>query len=189
MSTFDRALLELLGRGLIMFRRGSAAVVAALAAVTLAIAGCGGGGSAKQTSGTPPKTSSGQPATIGLQVAGGLGKVLVDSTGRTLYLFQKDSRDQSACTDACAGAWPPLRASGKPVVGAGAKSSLVGTITRSDGKPQVTYDGHPLYLFDGDHSPGQTNGQAVTAFGAGWFALSSAGTAVSGTGSGGNSGY
>ena len=73
------------------------------------------------------------------------------------------------------------------MAGTGANSSLLGTITRSDGKPQVTYDGHPLYLFDGDHSPGQTNGQGVTAFGAGWFALSSAGNAVSGTG--GSSGY
>jgi hypothetical protein len=54
---------------------------------------------------------------------------------------------------------------------------------RSDGKPQVTYDGHPLYHFDGDHGTGQANGQGVTTFGGGWFALSSNGSAVSGTGS------
>jgi hypothetical protein len=58
-----------------------------------------------------------------------------------------------------------------------------GTIPRSDGKPQVTYEGHPLYLFDGDHGPGQAIGQGVTAFGGGWFALSSNGSSVSGTGS------
>ena len=77
-----------------------------------------------------------------------------------------------------------------PPRGAGANSSLVGTIPRSDGKPQVTYD--PLYLFDGDHGPGQANGQGVTAFGGGWFALSSNGSEVSGTGSnsgGGGNGY
>jgi predicted lipoprotein with Yx(FWY)xxD motif len=95
------------------------------------------------------------------------------------------------CSGACATAWPPVRDSGKPAVGAGANSSLVGTIPRSDGEPQVTYDGHPLYLFDGDNAPGQANGQGVTAFGGGWFALSSNGSAVSGTGSnsGGGNGY
>lgn len=139
----------------------------------------------------PPTAASGQVATIGLEPVGNLGKILVDSRGRTLYLFQKDSRNMSACSGACATAWPPLRDSGKPEVGAGANSSLVETIPRSDGKPQVTYGGHPLYLFDGDNAPGQANGQGVTAFGGGWFALSSSGSAVSGTGSnsGGGNGY
>ena len=91
---------------------------------------------------------------------------------------------------------PPMAARtsarSSPPRSAGANSSLVGTIPRSDGKPQVTYDSHPLYLFDGDPGPGQANGQGVTAFGGGWFALSSNGSAVSGTGSnsgGGGNGY
>ena len=136
----------------------------------------------------PPKTANGQPATVGVANSG-LGKILVDSQGRTLYLFQKDSGTKSACTGACASGWPPLRASGKPTVGSGANASMVGTTTRSDGKPQVTYNGHPLYLFQGDQKPGDTNGQGINAFGAAWFALSPAGNKVSGTGSRRGHGY
>ena len=88
----------------------------------------------------------------------------------------QDSGTASACSGACATAWPPLRATGKPVVGAGLSATKVSTTPRSDGKSQVTYNGHPLYLFVQDKKPGDTNGQGVTAFGAGWFALSTAGT-------------
>jgi predicted lipoprotein with Yx(FWY)xxD motif len=106
--------------------------------------------------------------------------ILVDSQGRTLYMFQKDSGMKSACFGACASDWPPLRASGKPTVSSGVNASMVGTTTRSDGKPQVTYNGHPLYLYTGDQKPGDTNGEGLTAFGGGWFALSPAGNQVSG---------
>jgi predicted lipoprotein with Yx(FWY)xxD motif len=69
---------------------------------------------------------------------------------------------------------PPLRATGKPTVGSGANASLVATSARPDGKPQVTSNGHPLYLFSGDQKPGDVNGQGVNAFGGLWYALSSA---------------
>jgi predicted lipoprotein with Yx(FWY)xxD motif len=118
-----------------------------------------------------------------------LGKILVNSQGRTLYLFQKDSGTTSSCTGACAAAWPPLRANGQPTVGSGANASMVGTTTRSDGNPQVTYNGHPLYLYAGDKNPGDTNGQGLTAFGGGWFAVSPAGDQISGTGSNSGGGY
>jgi predicted lipoprotein with Yx(FWY)xxD motif len=121
-----------------------------------------------------------------------LGNILVDSQGRTLYLFQKDSGTTSSCTGACAAAWPPLRVNGQPSVGSGANASMVGTTTRSDGNPQVTYNGHPLYLYAGDQEPGDTNGQGLTAFGGGWCAVSPAGNQVSGQGSnsgGGGYGY
>jgi predicted lipoprotein with Yx(FWY)xxD motif len=107
-----------------------------------------------------------------------LGKILVNSQGRTLYLFKKDSHGRSTCTGACAKFWPPLRVSGKPTAGHGVSASKLGTIKRSDGKPQVTYNGHPLYTFQMDTKAGQTNGQGVTAFGAAWFALSSAGNQI-----------
>jgi predicted lipoprotein with Yx(FWY)xxD motif len=107
-----------------------------------------------------------------------LGKILVNSQGRTLYLFKKDSGGRSACTGACARFWPPLRASGKPIAGRGVSSSKLGTIKRSDGKPQVTYKGHPLYTFQQDTKAGQTNGQGLTAFGASWFTLSQAGNQI-----------
>jgi predicted lipoprotein with Yx(FWY)xxD motif len=166
------------------------AVAGPLAA--LAFAACGGGSSSNNAtaSAAPPKTASGRPATVGV-ASTNLGTVLVDSQGRTLYLFQKDSGTKSACFGACAAAWPPLRANDKPTVGSGANASLVGTAPRSDGKPQVTYNGHPLYLYQGDQSAGDTNGQGLTAFGGGWFALSSAGDQVSGqpSSSGGGTGY
>ena len=149
----------------------------ALLLTSLVLAGCGSGGSNSSGSSAPPKTASGQPATFGV-TNGGLGKILVNSQGRTLYLFGKDSGTTSACTGACAGNWPPLRANGKPTLGTGADASLVGTIQRADGKPQVTYNGHPLYLFKGDKQPGDTNGEGLTAFGGTWYVLSSSGNQV-----------
>ena len=148
---------------------------AALLLVALAVAGCGSSGSS--SSSAPPTTSSGRQATVGISNTG-LGKILVKSQGRTLYLFGKDSGTTSACTGACAGNWPPLRANGKPTLGTGADASLVGTIQRSDGKPQVTYNGHPLYLFKGDQQPGDTKGEGLTAFGGTWYVLSSSGNQV-----------
>jgi predicted lipoprotein with Yx(FWY)xxD motif len=158
-----------------------------LALLAAAAAGCGGGGATAATS-AAPKTASGQTATVGVSNSG-LGQILVDSQGRTLYLFKADQGTKSACTGACAGAWPPLLVTGKPSVGSGVNASLVGTSTRPEGKTQVTYNGHPLYLFAQDQKAGETNGQGVSAFGAAWFALNSAGNQVSAssssTGSGG----
>ena len=163
----------------------SAAVVPIAA---LAIAACGGGGNAATAA--TPETSSGAAATVGVANSG-LGSILVDSTGHTLYLFKADVGANSACTGACAAAWPPLIAKGKPTAGAGLTASKLGTITRSGGNHQVTYNGHPLYLFIKDQKPGQTTGQGVTAFGAPWFALNPSGTQASGAApsSGGGYGY
>jgi predicted lipoprotein with Yx(FWY)xxD motif len=108
----------------------------------------------------------------------GLGKILVNSQGLTLYLFQADTGTTSSCLGACAAAWPPLRATGQPTAGNGANASLLGTTPRSDGNPQVTYNGHPLYLFVQDKKAGDTTGQGLTAFGGGWFVLSPAGTQI-----------
>jgi predicted lipoprotein with Yx(FWY)xxD motif len=154
--------------------------VAALPLIALAAAGCGGGGDDNDTtaaSGTTG-TASAQSGTISAQNEDGLGTVLVDSQGLTLYLFEKDSGTKSSCFGGCASAWPPLRASGKPTAGSGVNSSLLGTTKRSDGQPQVTYNGHPLYTFAGDQAPGDVNGQGLTEFGGGWFALNSAGDQV-----------
>jgi predicted lipoprotein with Yx(FWY)xxD motif len=165
-----------------MTRSGTKTFLAGAAAiplVALVAAGCGGGGGGASASAKTPTIANGAPATVGVAKTG-VGKVLVDSHGRTLYLFKKDSGTTSACTGACAGAWPPLRANGKPTAGSGANASLLGTTARSDGARQVTYNGHPLYLFVKDTKAGDTNGQGVTAFGASWFALSSAGNQASG---------
>ena len=160
---------------------------AAVPLVTLAVAGCG------SSNNSPPATvkpASGSSATVSVANTG-LGKILVDAKGRTLYLFEKDSGTKSACSGGCAAAWPPLRASGKPTAGSGANASLLGTTPRSDGKSQVTYAGHPLYLYQGDSKPGDTTGQGSTGFGAPWYVLSPTGTDITtaSTGSGGSNGY
>ncbi len=155
------------------------ASAAVIPLVVLAVAACGGGGAATAAT---PTTSSGAPATVGVGNSS-LGSILVNSSGRTLYLFKADVGTKSACTAACAAAWPPLLATGKPTAGAGLTASKLGTSTRSGGKQQVTYNGHPLYLFVQDHKPGQTTGQGVTAFGAPWFALTPAGNQASGSAS------
>lgn len=157
----------------------ASATVAVVAA--LAVGGCGSSsGSNTSRSSAPPKTANGQSATVGVANEN-LGNILVDSQGRTLYLFRSDSGTNSACTGACAIDWPPLRATDKPTVGGGAAASIVATSARSDGKPQVTYNGHPLYLFSGDQKPGDTNGEGVNAFGGLWYALSSAGNQIVGS--------
>ena len=95
-----------------------------------------------------------------------LGTVLVDGQGRTVYLFKKDSGGRSACSGACASAWPPVIAHGHPRAAGSAKASRLGITMRADGTRQVTYRGHPLYRYIGDTARGQTNGQGLTAFGA-----------------------
>jgi predicted lipoprotein with Yx(FWY)xxD motif len=112
-----------------------------------------------------------------------LGRVLVDARGHTLYLFEKDKNGKSACSGACASAWPPLIATAKPRVGTGAKASRLGTTRRADGRLQVSYNHHPLYTFVKDTKKGQTNGEGLNAFGAEWYALSAAGAKVEKRGS------
>ena len=175
-----------------MTRGISLSLVARGAAIPLAVVALAGCGGAATGSAASPTTASGRPATVGIANEGHLGKILVDSQGRTLYLFQKDNGTKSACYGACASNWPPLQASGKPTIGGGASASLVATTARSDGTSQVTYGSHPLYLFQGDQKPGDTNGQGVTAFGGGWFTLSPTGTQVAAekpSSSGGGYGY
>jgi predicted lipoprotein with Yx(FWY)xxD motif len=154
---------------------------AVLPLVALAVAGCGGSSNSNASAATTHGSATVDVANSGL------GKVLVDSKGRTLYLFKKDKGTKSACFGACATSWPPLRAT-KPTVSGGLTASKAATTKRSDGKSQVTYNGHPLYLFAGDQKAGDTSGQGVNAFGARWFAVSPAGTAASGSGSSSNSG-
>lgn len=108
----------------------------------------------------------------------GLGKIIVNGRGRTLYLFEKDRRGHSACSGACASYWPPLLTHGRTIATGGAKQTLIGTIKRANGSRQVTYAGHPLYTYVLDTKRGQTKGEGSTLFGAGWDALSPAGKKI-----------
>lgn len=108
------------------------------------------------------------------------GQVLVDGQGRALYLFAADKTKDSTCYDACAKAWPPFLADRGATVDAmqGVSASLAGTTTRTDGSVQVTYNGHPLYYFEGDTKPGEINCQAVVNFGAAWYVVDPSGNAI-----------
>jgi predicted lipoprotein with Yx(FWY)xxD motif len=131
-------------------------------------------GNAAQTSGPIVSTASTS-----------LGRILVNSRGRTLYLFAKDTNGKSHCTGMCATFWPPLIASGKPRAASSVKASLLGTTKRADGRLQVTYKRHPLYTFQKDTKKGQTNGEELNAFGAHWYAVSPTGARVLKSGGGG----
>ena len=108
----------------------------------------------------------------------GLGRIVVDGRGRTLYLFEKDRRGHSACSGTCAAYWPPLLTSAKPVAKTGVKASLLGTTRRADGTKQVTFAGHPLYFFSGDVRRGETSGEGLHDFGAGWYVLTPSGKKI-----------
>ena len=119
----------------------------------------------------------------------GIGRVLVDGRGHTLYLFAKDVHGKATCTGGCAAFWPPLIATGKPRAGAGVKAALLGTSRRADGRLQVTYNHHPLYGFAKDMRMGDTNGEELDAFGGEWYAVSTAGTKVEKAASTSSGGY
>jgi predicted lipoprotein with Yx(FWY)xxD motif len=170
-------------------------IPAALAAVALA-AGCGSGYNTQAAAPTTTAASGGAgaygygatstpppPAAAAVSTtSGALGTFLVGPDGRTLYLFKKDSGTTSACTGACAKAWPPLTTTGAPTATGAATASLLGTAKRQDGTTEVTYAGHPLYYFAGDAASGDANGQGVDHFGGEWYVLSPSGAAIEGSG-------
>lgn len=146
-----------------------------MALAAMAAVACGG--STASTSATPSSTSSPSaaavtgPATIAVATNDKLGKILVDGSGKTLYLFAKDTGSASTCYGGCATYWPPVLTDGAPRAGAGVNASLLGTTKRTDGTTEVTYGGHPLYYVVTDHNPGDATGQAVTNFGAAWYVV------------------
>jgi predicted lipoprotein with Yx(FWY)xxD motif len=167
--------------------RSGCTLLASAAPLTLSVlvvAACGGAATPSRPASTSPtaKTSSPGSATVGVSDSG-LGSILVDSQDRTLSLWQADTRPKSTCSGACAAAWPPLLTTGAPTAASGAKASLLGTTTRSDGAEQVTYNEHPLYLFTGDTASGQTTGQGSTGFGAPWYVLAPSGNLITGSAS------
>jgi predicted lipoprotein with Yx(FWY)xxD motif len=107
-----------------------------------------------------------------------LGRILVSAQGRTLYMFAADKHGKSACYGSCATYWPPLLTTTTRVTGAGVKAALLGTTKRTNGKLQITYNGHPLYRFLKDTKSGQTSGQGLNLSGGLWWVMSPAGTVI-----------
>jgi len=150
----------------------------ATAAATLAIALFAVGyGSAAGSAASPASSAAGKATRLGAAKSS-LGRIVVDGSSRTVYLFEKDKNRHSACYGACAQYWPPLLTHGKPVARMGVKQSLLGTTRRRNGSQQVTYAGHPLYRYVGDTGAGQTNGAGLQDFGGGWDPISPSGRKV-----------
>jgi predicted lipoprotein with Yx(FWY)xxD motif len=108
------------------------------------------------------------------------GKLLTNGSGRTLYMFSKDGHNKNRCgaISGCESTWPPVTTKAKPVAGPGVKGSLLGTITISRGRHQVTYAGHPLYTYSGDFGPRQTDYIGQSQFGGTWYGVSATGGKV-----------
>ncbi len=109
-----------------------------------------------------------------------LGSILTTSSGHTLYEFARDPANQDTCVkfSGCPSLWPALRTSGRPSAGPGVRASLLSWIAIPGGAKQVTYAGHPLYLYSGASGPRETSYVGVKEFGGAWDALSASGGAV-----------
>jgi predicted lipoprotein with Yx(FWY)xxD motif len=171
---------------------------AELAAVTLIVAACGGSSAGSGgASGTPSSaaTAASSPASSGttLKTAKiGGATVLTNAGGFTLYWFAPDTPAKSNCSGSCATFWPPVKGPSAPGPGITGK---LGTITRSDGTAQATYNGHPLYTYVGDTAPGQAKGNGLNLSGGVWHevtvsvASAAASAPSSSSGGGGGHGY
>jgi predicted lipoprotein with Yx(FWY)xxD motif len=160
------------------------AVPLLLAGSAAALVACGS--SSPSTSASSPPSSpaasspaSGSPAAAGTVVIGtrstSIGTVLTNASGKTLYWFAIDTPTTSKCNGTCASYWPPVI--GTPQAGSGVSlSGSFGTIKRSDGTTQATYDGHPLYTYAGDTAPGMTGGNGKNLSGGLWWAMTPTGT-------------
>ena len=160
---------------------------ATIAAAVLVLAGCGGGDSATgaKAPGTGVEGGDGKPAAdakpnsgLSVKASGSqYGKVLFSASNRAIYYFAKESGRTARCYGACAKAWPPALTNGRPQAGAGAKSGLLGTTMRRDGRGQATYKGHPLYYYVNDPR-GKVGCHNVEEFGGLWLAVRPSGAPV-----------
>ena len=156
--------------------------IALLAVLGLVAAGCGGGSSATAASqegvaGAQHSTSS---VAVKTRKIKGLGVVLVNPKGRTLYVFMKDAHRHVTCTGQCAGFWPPLKwkGSGKPKAAAPAKNALLAWDKNPGGGKVVTYNHWPLYTFSGDSAAGEDKGWNQNLDGGKWYVISASGKVV-----------
>jgi len=160
-------------------------VAASLLTAALIVAACGSskpGSSAASTSSPAAAPSSSAPASgpaasgTALKTAKvGGATVLTNAKGFTLYWFAPDTATSSKCNGSCATFWPPVK--GPASAGSGVTGKL-GTIKRSDGSTQATYNGHPLYTYVGDHAPGQATGNGLNVNGGVWHEVTASGDAA-----------
>jgi predicted lipoprotein with Yx(FWY)xxD motif len=149
----------------------------AVAAAAAVLAACSSSGTSSTSGSGSTSTSSPVAATAGSLKTATIGgvTVLTDARGFAVYSFAPDTMTTSDCNGACAAAWPPVKG---PVTAAAGLTGKLGTIKRSDGSAQATFDGHPLYTFVKDTGPGTDTGNGVNAFGGLWHALTASGSAA-----------
>jgi predicted lipoprotein with Yx(FWY)xxD motif len=164
----------------------------AVAAAAAVLAACSSSGTSSASGGSgSTSTSSPAAATAGSLKTTTIGgaTVLTNSKGFTLYSFAPDTSTKSNCNGTCAQNWPPVQG---PATASGVTGTF-GTIKRSDGSAQATFDGHPLYTFVGDTAPGQAKGNGLNVAGGLWHEITTSGTAPAGSSTsgsgGGGSGY
>ena len=176
---------------------------AGLAVVALSLSACASSGSSSATAGSTPAAAGSSPAssapapsstgtTLAARTIGGQ-QVVTNAAGFTLYWFVPDTSTTSKCTGSCATYWPPVKG---PATAMSGVTGTLGTITRSDGTMQATYDGHPLYTYAADSAPGQAKGNGLNASGGLWYEMTVSGatpaasaSAKASTKSGGGYGY
>ena len=171
---------------------------AGLAALALAVSACGSSSSSSSAASTPaagasspaasaPASSASANTVLSTTING--TQVLTNSKGLTLYWFVPDTSTKSNCNGSCATYWPPVKG---PVTAGSGVTGTLGTITRSDGSTQATYDGHPLYTYVGDTAPGQAKGNGLNLSGGVWHEMTVSGAtpaASTSTSTSGGGGY
>jgi predicted lipoprotein with Yx(FWY)xxD motif len=151
--------------------RGRTGWVAAIAATAVLLLAAAVGVAAVQHLARPTTVSTHQTKR---------GKVLAGVNGHSFYMFTRDTSRASACSGTCSKAWPPLLTTGRPAAaaGSGVNAKLLGTMRRSDGRLQVTYNRHPLYSNSADRSAGQINGEGANGYSGHWYLVNTSGNAV-----------
>ena len=165
-------------------QRSFALPVLAIAGASLLFAACSSGKASTATSGNTPTTAASDAAfTVSVSNVPGVGNVLVDGNGRTLYILESEKGGKVNCTssDGCTTIWPPVvlpSGMAQGIAGNGAQASLLGTVTAKAGDVRLTYNGWPLYRFQSDTAPGQAKGQNLKDVYGLWFVLNAAGNPV-----------
>jgi predicted lipoprotein with Yx(FWY)xxD motif len=157
--------------GTTMSRLTARGLVAAiwLAAVVSAVAGCSG----SSPGASRPVAAAGSAVTIRVRSLPGVGTVLVNTSGYTLYMFEPDAQRRVTCTQQCAAVWPPVKISAgeRLVAGPGVRADLLGSDPDPSGGRVVTYNRWPLYTYRSDVRPGWANGQAIDLNGGYWYVM------------------
>jgi predicted lipoprotein with Yx(FWY)xxD motif len=155
----------------------------AVAVATAVLAACSSSATSSSSGGSSSSPAAATAGSLKTTTIGG-ATVLTNASGFTLYSFAPDTPTTSNCNGTCAQNWPPVKG---PATASGVTGTF-GTIKRSDGSVQATFDGHPLYTFAGDTAPGQNKGNGLNISGGLWHEITTAGTAPAGSSSSGSGG-